>query len=200
MQHLHAAAKSLRLFRMGVCLADFWVFGYGSLMWRPGFDHVSAVPALLLGAHRALCVRSFIHRGTRRRPGLVLGLDAGGTCQGIAFRVPRGGERKTLAYLRAREQSNNVYREVMRRVELLDGSGQHVRAICYLVDRSHRQYVGPLPLHHQAHRVRSGFGRAGSNLDYLVNTLRHLDEVGIQDDRLLRLAAVMGHASPHRRK
>ena len=169
-------------------------------MWRPGFDYVSAVPALLRGAHRALCVRSVIHRGTRRRPGLVLGLDAGGTCHGIAFRVPPGRERKTLVYLRAREQSNNVYREVTRPVELLDGSGRQVRAICYFVDRSHRQYVGPQPLHRQAHRVRAGFGRAGSNLDYLVNTLRHLDEVGIKDDRLQRLAAVMGHASSTRRK
>src|ERR1700745_4261231 len=97
---------------------DLWVFGYGSLIWRPGFEYVQRVPARLVGEHRALCVYSFDHRGTPERPGLVLGLDRGGACRGIAFRVAARQRHDTIAYLRAREQTTNVYREVMRSVWL----------------------------------------------------------------------------------
>src|SRR6201991_3015516 len=93
---------------------DLWVFGYGSLMWRPGFDYLEKGPARLGGGHRALCVYSFYHRGTPERPGLVLGLDRGGTCRGVAFRVEASLRGDTVAYLRSREQTTNVYREVMR--------------------------------------------------------------------------------------
>src|SRR3954454_21993452 len=97
---------------------DLWVFGYGSLMWRPGFEFIEQVPARLIGEHRALCVYSFVHRGTPERPGLVLGLDRGGACRGVAFRVPQKHRLATVAYLRAREQVTSVYREVMRSVWL----------------------------------------------------------------------------------
>ena len=97
---------------------DLWVFGYGSLMWRPGFDFVEQVPARLIGEHRALCVYSFVHRGTPEKPGLVLGLDRGGACRGIAFRIAEQNRAATVAYLRAREQVTSVYREVMRAVWL----------------------------------------------------------------------------------
>src|ERR1700751_5621686 len=91
---------------------DLWVFGYGSLMWRPGFPFLEQVPARLIGEHRALCVYSFVHRGTPEKPGLVLGLDRGGACRGVAFRVPGAARSDTLTYPRRREQVTSVYREV----------------------------------------------------------------------------------------
>src|SRR5208282_4138064 len=131
--------------------ADLWVFGYGSLMWRPGFDFLERAPARLIGLHRALCVYSFVHRGTPERPGLVLGLDRGGTCRGVAFRVAPRSRAATITYLRAREQVTSVYRETMRRVWLKGDAGRptsslQVSALCYVVDRSHVQYAGRLSL------------------------------------------------------
>src|SRR5215813_13614792 len=132
---------------------DLWVFGYGSLMWRPGFDFLERVPARLIGEHRALCVYSFVHRGTPERPGLVLGLDRGGACRGVAYRVAAEKRAETVAYLRAREQVTMVYRETTRRIWLTGEPEQPVPALCYMVDRSHPQYAGRLTLEQQLHHV-----------------------------------------------
>ncbi len=172
---------------------DLWVFGYGSLMWRPGFLYEEAVHAKLLGAHRALCVYSHVHRGTPQRPGLVLGLDNGGTCEGMAFRVAPKHRRATLSYLRRREQITNVYRAVLRDVLLNGGREETPRALCFMVNRRHRQYAGVLPLSEQARLVRRSQGRSGKNTDYVVNTVRHLRECGVVDPRLERLIAMLGH-------
>jgi cation transport protein ChaC len=118
---------------------DLWVFGYGSLIWRPGFEHVERVPARVIGLHRSLCIYSFVHRGTPERPGLVLGLDIGGACRGIAYRVAAGHRAETLAYLRAREQATAVYRETVRVVWLAGNPERRIDAVCYMVDRGHEQ-------------------------------------------------------------
>ena len=168
-------------------MAEHWVFGYGSLMWQPHFAFEEVQPALLIGAHRALCVSSVVHRGSPARPGLVLGLDVGGRCEGLAFRLAPEQARHIRSELKKREQVTLVYLEAMRHVKLLDGSDRDVRALCFLADRRHPQYVGGLPLDLQAKMVRRAVGRSGRNADYVISTLQHLEETGIHDARLARL-------------
>jgi glutathione-specific gamma-glutamylcyclotransferase len=167
---------------------DLWVFGYGSLMWRPGFDTLERVPARLIGLHRALCVFSFVHRGTPERPGLVLGLDRGGMCRGIAYRVAASAREETIAYLRAREQVTSVYVEAVRRIDLEDGARRQVRALCYIVDRGHVQYAGRLSVEQSLHYVRQGHGRSGNNRDYVVETVRALEALGYRESDMHLLA------------
>ena len=169
-------------------MAELWVFAYGSLMWQPGFAFSEQAPAALIGAHRSLCIYSFHHRGTTEHPGLVLGLDEGGACRGVAFRAVPGKNEATLAYLRAREQVTDVYVERTKPVSLLDGSGRELEALCYMVDRGHPQYAGRLSIETQARLVRSASGRSGTNLDYVLNTVRHLEDAGIDDVELMALA------------
>ena len=178
---------------------EFWVFAYGSLMWRPNFVFAESSPALVEGAHRALCVYSVIHRGTYSAPGLVLGLDRGGQCQGMAFRVPPPLAHDTRLYLRRRENVTNTYMAAVKDVKLLDGTGRTVNALCFMVNRHHRQYAGDLPLERQAHLVRRSVGASGLNIDYVFNTVEHLRECGVHDVKLERLMAYLGHGiSRHR--
>jgi len=167
-------------------MTELWVFGYGSLIWRPGFPHVERRAARLAGAHRALCVYSWVHRGTQERPGLVLGLDRGGACRGIAFRVAPEDWDGVVAYLRAREQVTMVYRERHRPVRFADGSS--AMALTYLVDRSHHQYAGKLDEETQFQLVAGAHGQSGDNRAYVLNTVAHLTELGISDTVLERLA------------
>lgn len=170
-------------------MGDFWVFGYGSLMWRPGFAHLETAPALLHGVHRSLCIFSHVHRGTPQRPGLVLGLDRGGSCRGVAFRVGAADRDTVLAYLRTREQATKVYLERWRKLRLGDARGPETMALCYVVDRTHTQYAGELSLDEQVRLVCGGRGQSGANPDYVLNTSRHLRDMGIRDHRLEALAA-----------
>lgn len=168
-------------------MGEFWVFGYGSLMWRPGFVHEEHQLAHVHGYRRALCVRSFVHRGTEARPGLVLGLDRGGSCLGVAFKVSYLLRDEVLAYLRERELVTNVYRERILPVRLSDG--RRVEAVGYVVDRAHVQYAGPLGTEEAAEVVAGATGQAGPNRDYVVNTVAHLAELGIRDAWLEGVAA-----------
>jgi cation transport protein ChaC len=167
---------------------DLWVFGYGSLIWRPGFEFLERVPARLIGAHRALCVFSHVHRGTPERPGLVLGLDLGGACRGIAYRVAAEKRADTIAYLRAREQATSVYRETMRAVTLVGTPERRVSALVYMIDRGHIQYAGRLDLATQLHLVRQGHGQSGPNREYVLSTVHSLEELGLYDRDLHMLA------------
>jgi cation transport protein ChaC len=170
---------------------DLWVFGYGSLMWRPGFEFIEQVPARLIGEHRALCVYSFDHRGTPEKPGLVLGLDRGGACRGIAFRVAAKHRGDTVDYLRSREQTTNVYREVMRSVWLEDEARQRVSALAYVVDRGHVQYAGRPSLADQLRHVQQGHGRSGNNRDYVLSTVKSIEAQGFRDAQLHQLALML---------
>ena len=169
-------------------MSDFWVFGYGSLMWRPGFDYVEQAPARLNGAHRALCVYSWVHRGTREKPGLVLGLDRGGSCRGVAYRVAGKNRQAVLAYLRERELVTEVYQEVWRTIRFTDGTRPPVRALTYLAVRDHVQYAGRLPRERLLAIVRDGTGQSGANRDYVINTAAHLSALGLGDPLLDWLA------------
>ena len=177
---------------------DLWVFGYGSLMWRPGFEFIEKVPARLIGEHRALCVYSWDHRGTPEKPGLVLGLDRGGACRGIAFRVAAKQAGDTIAYLRSREQTTNVYREVTRSVWLENAARQRVSALAYVVDRGHVQYAGRLSLAEQVRYVQQGHGRSGNNREYVLATVQSIEVQGFRDPQLHRLATMLhdGHPLP----
>src|SRR5215470_14420392 len=178
--------------------ADLWVFGYGSLMWRPGFEFLERAPARLFGLHRALCVYSFVHRGTPEKPGLVLGLDRGGACRGIAYRVGRAARAETIAYLRAREQVTMVYREAWRDVLVAGEPERRVRALVYVVDRGHPQYAGRLDLDAQVHFVRQGHGSSGANRDYVLATVGEIEAQGFRDADLHRLAERLKGMHPGR--
>lgn len=169
---------------------DLWVFGYGSLMWRPGFTFEERQGATLKGFHRSLCVLSHVHRGTPDRPGLVMGLDRGGSCRGLAFRVASGHAAETVRYLREREQVTSVYLERVQPVRLDDG--RRVLALTYVVDRGHAQYAGRLPRPDLIALVRAGVGQSGANPEYVVQTHAALQELGVHDPVLGWLVRELG--------
>jgi glutathione-specific gamma-glutamylcyclotransferase len=171
---------------------DRWIFAYGSLMWRPGFPVLEAAHAQLAGHHRCFCIYSTHHRGSAERPGLVLGLDRGGVCQGIAYRVAGSEAPAIFDYLRARELVNGVYREALVPVTLAGQPRRHVTALAFIVERAHPSYAPRLALSEQARLIRGAKGISGTNLDYLANTMRHLEELGIRERPLERLLVLAG--------
>lgn len=166
---------------------SLFVFGYGSLMWRPGFEFESKAFATVRGRHRRLCVYSWVHRGTQERPGLVMGLDRGGSCRGVVFTVDEARRQEVIEYLRAREQVTMVYKEATVTARLADGTS--VSALTYVVDRAHAQYAGQLSLDETYDQVRGAVGQSGPNEEYVLSTADLLAEAGIADPRLHTLAA-----------
>ena len=168
--------------------AALWVFGYGSLMWNPGFAWDERVRATLPGFARTFCMRSIHHRGTPEAPGLVLALDPhpGAVCRGVAFRIPEGEEGGTLQYLRERELISSAYVEETHSLTLDDG--RQVPALAYVVDSAHVQYCGGLDLETQARIIATATGGRGPNSEYLWNTVAHLLDLGIRDADLLWLS------------
>ena len=166
-----------------------WVFGYGSLLWNPGFAVAEARVATLRGYARSFCMRSIHHRGSLADPGLVLALDRveGASCQGLALRVAPGIEDRTLAYLRERELISSAYLERMLPVRFEDGTA--IDALVYVIDPDHDQYCGGLALEDQARIIARAVGDRGPNTEYLFNTAEHLREIGLADPDLDWLAA-----------
>jgi cation transport protein ChaC len=169
-----------------------WIFGYGSLMWRPGFEFEEVRPATLVGFRRCFCVYSTHHRGSTTRPGLVLGLDRGGVCHGLAFRLAPHRMDEVHTYLREREQVSGVYREIMVPTMLDRTLGHEVLSLAYVVERSHPSYAGRLPIAEQAYLIRGARGISGANLDYLISTLEHLRGLGIHEPELHRVLTLIG--------
>ena len=163
--------------------APLWVFGYGSLIWSPGFEVAERAVARLAGWHRSFCMRSIHHRGTPQDPGLVLALDAveGAACDGIAFRAAPGTEEATLAALRERELISSAYLEITHEVRL--AQGRRVEAVVYVIDPHHEQYC-TLTLEEQAAIIARATGGRGPNWEYLDATARHLAELGLADPDL----------------
>ncbi len=174
---------------------DMWVFGYGSLLWNPGFEVAEQVMATLPDYHRSFCMRSIHHRGSEAEPGLVLALDAdpGAACAGVALRVAPGTEVATLTYLRERELISSAYIE--RNLEVALRDGRFVTAVTYVIDPDHVQYCGHLPLEEQAQIIAHAHGGRGPNWEYLFNTSQHLTELGVADPDLdwlsRRVAAIL---------
>jgi cation transport protein ChaC len=171
-----------------------WVFAYGSLIWNPGFAYLRSEKALLHGAHRALSIYSFRHRGTPDNPGLVFGLSRGGSCLGVAFEVAAESWDKTFDYLQEREQDRGVYREAWRTITLADGS--RVRALTYLVNENHPQYAGRLQLTEQVRLIGRSSGESGRNTEYVRNTAQHLLALGIRDKSLMDIVAALDRDAP----
>ena len=169
--------------------AGFWVFAYGSLLWKPGFECLERRRARLHGYRRRFALSSEHYRGTPERPGLVLGLDwtPDGHCDGMALRVCPTRDLDVRRYLSARELVSRAYFEVVYPIEFEDGGRED--ALCYVLDRSHFQYRGGLSLTAQAGIIATAEGRSGTNSAYLHNTVAKLAEVGIPDPELEELAA-----------
>lgn len=166
-----------------------WVFGYGSLMWNPGFPVVRRELATLHGWSRSFCMSSIHHRGSVEKPGLVLALDEhhGAQCRGIAFAVEAGHEDRTLDELRERELISSAYLERLLDVQL--DQGEQVTAVTYVIDPHHEQYCGGMPLEEQALIIANAVGGRGPNTEYLYNTAAHLAEIGLNDPDLDWLSA-----------
>lgn len=168
---------------------EHWVFGYGSLMWRPGFAFVERRAATLHGRRRAFCIYSVHHRGNHARRGLVLGLAPGGATRGIAYRIARSEWASVHAYLREREQPTETYVEARVRVRVADG--RQLTALSFLSDKAHPQWAGVLPLERQAELIAGASGLSGRNVDYLRDLVAHLVEQGIHDRSMEALLAMV---------
>jgi cation transport protein ChaC len=164
---------------------QFWVFGYGSLMWSPCFSYREKQVARAHGYHRALCILSTRYRGTHSKPGLVMGLCSGGSCWGMVFRIGERDVRKALLRLWYREMPRRVYQPRLVPVRLR--GGRQVRALAFVADPSHPAYVRELDLHGRARLVAQGIGVRGPCVDYIQNTLDHMHEVGVRDPHLERV-------------
>lgn len=160
-----------------------WVFGYGSLMWNPGFPFLNKKNALLEGYHRSFCIYSHHYRGTPERPGLVLGLDEGGTCQGVAFQVDRADWSQVVEYLNERELIGYAYQPTILDVKLKTNA-QPIKTYSFVADPDHPTYAGDLGIEKSAETIMHAIGEGGLNRDYLINSVKQLELHGYKDQTL----------------
>ncbi len=174
-------------------LAADWVFGYGSLIWNPEFDYVERHRVTVYGYHRAFCIGSVQYRGTPESPGVVLGLDRGGSCQGVAFRLHAGEQAAVIEALYRREMVNGVYEPRILHLQLPDG--RPAAALTFVARRDHPSYQR---LSHDVllQRLSSCSGRRGPNRDYAINTWQALREWGIRDASLAAIVRDLDSAPP----
>jgi len=168
--------------------SDWWVFAYGSLLWNPLFPFDDAQPGRLAGRHRRFCLWSLASRGTSTQPGLVLGLDQGGCCHGVVYRLPAKCARDELTLLWRREMVLGAYRPLWVSVRC---HGKPLIALAFVVDRAHRQYTGKLTLGEEANVLASAAGALGSSADYLERARIALVTHGIVDPYLEKLAKMV---------
>ncbi len=167
---------------------DLWVFGYGSLIWNPAFHYIEKRPALLRGWHRRFCLKMFIGRGTLQTPGVMLALDHGGACKGVAFRIAAEKVREELSILWQREMYGGAYHA---RWIQLDAKGERFPAVTFVINRDHPRYIKEMSLEQTAALIATGCGDLGTCREYLENTMTHLQELGLSDGGLDRIAAVL---------
>jgi cation transport protein ChaC len=156
--------------------ADVWIFGYGSLMWNPAFHYIERRRGMIHGWHRSFCLWTPMGRGTPDNPGLVLGLDRGGCCNGIAYRIAASDRKTELPVLWRREMVADGYHA---RWVTVNGEAGEERAITWVINPKGERYAGKLPMEALAKTLATAAGRLGSCRDYLENTVEHLDELGI---------------------
>ena len=169
-------------------MGDIWFFAYGSLMWNPGFNAKETRKAKLKGWQRRFCVSSETYRGTRDQPGLSLGLDAGGDCQGLAMCIAETDRERIFDYLNNREMLEGIYSCVPVEIELDDHT---VKGYTLVVNRDHALYVGEISIEKTAERILHASGKKGSNRDYLAATVKHLDGQGLNDKMLKTLLSLV---------
>ena len=171
---------------------NLWVFGYGSLMWNPGFAYEESRPARIFGFHRRLCLWSKRYRGTPEKPGLALGLTAGGSCNGVAFRLKDENRNPELDYLYEREMINYAYQPVVKSIYLEDN--RVVTALTFASRTEHPQFAPGMSLEQTIKIIKYASGSGGRNIEYIINTVAHLDSMGIRDTFLHQIANTLSPA------
>ncbi len=167
------------------------MFGYGSLIWNPAFHYIEKRPALLRGWHRRFCLKLFMGRGSPETPGVMLGLDQGGTCHGVAFRIAAAQVREELGILWQREMYGGAYHA---RLLALESEGGPIAAVTFVINHDHPRYIKELSLEQTAALIATGCGDLGTCREYLDNTVAHLRELGLDDEGLARIAAALPNA------
>ncbi|MGE4482206.1 gamma-glutamylcyclotransferase [Acidocella sp.] len=170
---------------------DLWVFGYGSLIWNPAFDYEESSCALLRGWHRRFCLKMHIGRGTPETPGLMLALDKGGACRGVAFRIEAEKIRQELGLVWQREMYGGAYNA---RWVGLEAAGRRLRAVTFVINPTHPRYIRELSVEQTAALIATGHGDLGSCREYFDNTVAHLQGLGVKDAALMRIAASLPSA------